>query len=297
MQLFNIGAEGQLYIGAICAHAASRSGSARTASTTVTIVGDVRLRRGRRRALGADPGRAEGVRPDERDHHDADAQLRRRAAADVPDLRQRLAMARRVDDPGQVVPAGGAPAAEPVLADPSTCAASSIPFGFLLAIGVAIGLWVLFRTTRFGFEMNVIGDSPRAARYSGMRTRRKILAVMAPLRRASPASAAPARSATSRTCSTPARRGSRARPSATPASSSPRSAATTRFAVVLVGVLIGGLQNAGLYLQGPDFPSALVGVHAGDHPVLRARRRAADPLPRALRAGGSAPPAAAEAAT
>ena len=37
----------------------------------------------------------------------------------------------------------------------------------------------LFRLTRFGFEMNVIGDSQRAARYSGMRTRRKILAVMA----------------------------------------------------------------------------------------------------------------------
>ena len=31
--------------------------------------------------------------------------------------------------------------------------------------------------------MNVIGDSPRAARYAGMRTRRKILAVMGHLRR------------------------------------------------------------------------------------------------------------------
>ena len=32
---------------------------------------------------------------------------------------------------------------------------------------------------RFGFEVGVIADSPRAARYAGMRTRRKILAVMA----------------------------------------------------------------------------------------------------------------------
>ena len=55
----------------------------------------------------------------------------------------------------------------------------SVPFGFLLALGVAVALWALFRATRFGFEMNVIGDSQRAARYSGMRTRRKILAVMA----------------------------------------------------------------------------------------------------------------------
>ncbi len=39
--------------------------------------------------------------------------------------------------------------------------------------------WVLYARTRFGFEAQVIGDSPRAARYAGMRTRRKILAVMA----------------------------------------------------------------------------------------------------------------------
>ena len=28
-------------------------------------------------------------------------------------------------------------------------------------------------------------------------------------------------------------------------------------------MLIGGLQNAGLYLQGPDFPTGLVGVMQG----------------------------------
>ena len=31
----------------------------------------------------------------------------------------------------------------------------------------------------------------------------------------------------------------------------------------LVGVLIGGLQNAGLFLQGADFPTGLVGVIQG----------------------------------
>ena len=41
-----------------------------------------------------------------------------------------------------------------------------VPLGFLLGIGVAITLWGVFRRTRFGFEMNVIGDSERAARYS-----------------------------------------------------------------------------------------------------------------------------------
>ena len=44
----------------------------------------------------------------------------------------------------------------------------------LLAIAVAALIWLLYTRTRFGFEAQVIGDSPRAARYAGMRTRRKI---------------------------------------------------------------------------------------------------------------------------
>ena len=32
---------------------------------------------------------------------------------------------------------------------------------------------------------------------------------------------------------------------------------------MLVGVLLGGLQNAGFFLQGADFPSGLVGVMQG----------------------------------
>ena len=54
-----------------------------------------------------------------------------------------------------------------------------LPFGLLLGVAVAAFVWVLYTRTRFGFEVQVIGDSPRAARYAGMRTRRKILAVMA----------------------------------------------------------------------------------------------------------------------
>src|SRR5262249_25011840 len=54
-----------------------------------------------------------------------------------------------------------------------------VPLGFAIGLVVALGLWVLYKRTRFGFEVSVIADSPRAARYAGMRTRRKILAVMA----------------------------------------------------------------------------------------------------------------------
>ena len=35
------------------------------------------------------------------------------------------------------------------------------------------------------------------------------------------------------------------------------------FAVVLVALLLGGLQNAGFTLQGADFPAGLVGVMQG----------------------------------
>src|SRR5919201_841551 len=38
-----------------------------------------------------------------------------------------------------------------------------LPLGFLVAILVAVVLWVLYQRTRFGFELQVIGDSPRAA--------------------------------------------------------------------------------------------------------------------------------------
>ena len=53
-----------------------------------------------------------------------------------------------------------------------------IPLGALVAVAVAAGVWFLYKRTRFGFEVTVIGDSARAGRYAGMRTRRKIVAVM-----------------------------------------------------------------------------------------------------------------------
>jgi simple sugar transport system permease protein len=50
-----------------------------------------------------------------------------------------------------------------------------------LALGVAIALVMQFvlHRTRFGYELSVIGDNPRAARYAGMRTRRMIIFVLA----------------------------------------------------------------------------------------------------------------------
>jgi simple sugar transport system permease protein len=137
-----------------------------------------------------------------------------------------------------------------------------VPFGFLLAIGAGIALYVLFRATRFGFEMNVIGDSQRAARYSGMRTRRKILAVMAISGGiAGLGGASQVGDFTHELDASP-----QGLQGANYGYTGIVVAALGRynpFAVCLVAVLLGGLQNAGLFLQGVDFPSGLVGVMQG----------------------------------
>ena len=137
-----------------------------------------------------------------------------------------------------------------------------LPFGFLLAVGISVGLYVLFRRTRFGFEMNVIGDSARAARYAGMRTRRKILAVMGISGGIAGLGGASQVGDFSHVLD--------ASPQGLQGANYGYTgivvAALGRynpFAVVLVGVLIGGLQNAGFFLQGADFPTGLVGVMQG----------------------------------
>ena len=135
-----------------------------------------------------------------------------------------------------------------------------IPLGFFLGIGVAVFLWGLYSRTRFGFELQVIGDSQPAARYAGMRLRRKILAVM---------------------CLSGAIAGiggasfegdlaHQLEPTGLSASFYGYTgivvAALARynpFAVVPVAFLIGGIQSAGFDLQGADFPSGLVGVMEG----------------------------------
>ena len=108
--------------------------------------------------------------------------------------------------------------------------------------------------------MQVIGDSPRAARYAGMRTRRKIVAVMA-CRARSPASAARARIGDFRHVLDP--RGLQqagygytgivvaalARSTRSPSWSSRSCSAASR--------------TPGYALQGADFPAGLVGMIQG----------------------------------
>jgi simple sugar transport system permease protein len=135
-----------------------------------------------------------------------------------------------------------------------------IPLGFGVAVLVAIGLWALYSRTRFGFEVQVLGDSWRAARYAGIRTRRKILAVMC-LSGAIAGIGGASQDGDFRHLLDP-----RGLQQAGYGYAGIVIAALARynpFGVVLISVLLGGLQNAGYALQGADFPSGLVGVMEG----------------------------------
>jgi ABC-type uncharacterized transport system permease subunit len=136
----------------------------------------------------------------------------------------------------------------------------AFPFGFVVAVAIAVLVWALYSRTRFGFEVQVIGDSARAGRYAGMRTRRKILAVMC-LSGAIAGVGGASQVGDFRHQLDP-----RGLTQANYGYTGIVVAALARynpFAVVLVAILIGGLQNAGFSLQGADFPAGLVGVIQG----------------------------------
>jgi ABC-type uncharacterized transport system permease subunit len=135
-----------------------------------------------------------------------------------------------------------------------------LPLGFLLSLVVAAAVWVLYSRTRFGFEVSVIADSPRAARYAGMRTRRKILAVMAISGLIAGIGGASQIGDFTHTLDPTGLQG------AAFGYTGIVVAALARYnplAACGTAVLLGGLQNAGFTLQGVDFPSGLVGVMQG----------------------------------
>lgn len=54
-----------------------------------------------------------------------------------------------------------------------------VHLGLLFGLAAAIVLWVALRRTRWGYELTVMGENPRAATYAGMHAKRNILIVMA----------------------------------------------------------------------------------------------------------------------
>jgi general nucleoside transport system permease protein len=135
-----------------------------------------------------------------------------------------------------------------------------VPLGFLVAIVLAFAVWALYARTRFGFEVQVIGDSARAGRYAGMRTRRKILAVMCL------SGAIAGIGGASQTGDFRHQLDPRGLQQANYGYTGIVIAALARYnpiGVVFIAFLLGGLRNAGFTLQGADFPAGLVGVMQG----------------------------------
>ena len=256
MKLFNIGAEGQLYFGAIGASgiAILLAGSSTPVLVVAMVFGGA--------ALGAAWGAIPGLlRAFLRTNEIITSLMLNYVAAVVLNylIFDSLSYWRDTSATGLVFPQGK------VLADAATwpvltIGSLAIPFGFLLAVAVAAVIWLLYTRTRFGFEAQVIGDSPRAARYAGMRTRRKIVAIMCL------SGAVAGIGGASQMGDFRHVLDAKGLQQANYGYTGIVVAALARynpFAVVFAAFLLGGLQNAGYTLQSADFPSGLVGVMQG----------------------------------
>lgn len=136
----------------------------------------------------------------------------------------------------------------------------SLPVAFLIAILASVAVWVLYKRTRFGFEVSVIADSPKAAKYAGIRTTSTVVIVLA-LSGALAGLGGAADVGNFRDLLD-----AKGLQMAGYGYTGIVVAALARLnplSTVVVAILIGGLTKAGYALQGPDFPSGLVGTLQG----------------------------------
>ncbi|HKT43322.1 MAG TPA: ABC transporter permease [Gaiellaceae bacterium] len=257
MRLFNIGAEGQLYMGAITADAAGLFLGGHGWPTPVTILAMV--------AVGAAGGAAWGLIPGAlraffRTNEIITSLMLNYVAAYV--LTYIVFNTESYWRQTSGFNASVFPTSKSLPNDAFWPGWHIFPLGAGIAVITAVVLWLLYTRTRFGFEAQVLGDSPRAARYAGMRTRRKILAVMGISGAVAGIGGA-----------------SQVGDFSHLVDADPNGlqkqyygytgivvAALARYnplACLVVAFLIGALQNAGNTLQGADFPSGLVGVMQG----------------------------------
>ena len=135
-----------------------------------------------------------------------------------------------------------------------------IPLAFFVAIIAALIVWVLYKRTRFGFEVGVIADSPKAARYAGIRTSTTIVLVLA-LSGALAGLGGAADVGNFRSLLDG--KGLQMSGYGYTGIVVAALARLNPISTIAVAVFIGGLTNAGFALQGPDFPSGLVGTLQG----------------------------------
>jgi simple sugar transport system permease protein len=121
-------------------------------------------------------------------------------------------------------------------------------------------LWLYYGSTSLGFEARVLGDSPSAARYAGIKTRRVVVTMMG-LSGALAGLGGASEIGDFRHVLDP--RGLQQLGIGYAGIVVAALARYNPFAVAIVALLLGGLTNAGYALQGPEFPSGLVGVLQG----------------------------------
>lgn len=136
----------------------------------------------------------------------------------------------------------------------------AVPIAFLIAILAGVSIWFLYKRTRFGFEVSVIADSPKAARYAGIRTSSTIVIVLALSGAlAGLGGAADVGNFRGLLDAKGVQMAGYGYTGIVVAALARRNPITT----VAVAIFIGGLTKAGYSLQGPDFPSGLVGTLQG----------------------------------
>ena len=264
MRLFNIGGEGQLYIGAIAAAAAGLYLGGRGGASPFVIAAMVVAGCAGGAAWALIPGllraffKTNEIITSLMLNYVAGYVLTYLIFNSESYFRQTEGFNATVFPTGKPLPSS----AEWPTATIHTQGGIAFPLGAGLALLAAAVLWMLYSRTRFGFEVQVLGDSPRAGHYAGMRTRRKILAVMA-ISGAVAGLGGASQDGDFRHTLDADPNGLQRQYYGYAGIVVAALGRYNPFAVVLVAFLIGGLQNAGNTLQGADFPSGLVGVIQG----------------------------------
>nr|WSZ18689.1 ABC transporter permease [Streptomyces canus] len=141
-----------------------------------------------------------------------------------------------------------------------TLGGTVLPLGLLVGLGAAAALFGALRWTRFGFQLRVISDSPEAGRYAGLRTTRTIVVVMLLSGAFAGFAGASQVGDFSHTLDPQGLQ------DASLGYTGIAVAALGRFnplAVIGSSLLFGALTNAGFKLQGSAFPQGLVGITQG----------------------------------
>ena len=135
-----------------------------------------------------------------------------------------------------------------------------VPFGFVLALFAAIALQILLSSTVFGFRLRVIANSPSSGHYAGMNTKAMFVAVMVL------SGALAGLGGASLVGDFAHQLDPKSLPQSAYGYTGIVAAALARYnppATALAAVLLAALTNAGFVLQGPDFPLGLVGTMQG----------------------------------